>query len=118
MRQRIIAVASTVTGLAVMALVFSLQRDRSMWTHAAAAPESAPKATASPAARAATRPPPAPSVGIVTLPPVVITGSSPARAEKKLDVDTLAPCSEWRELGPTYVEEGKAHGTRRVRSLC
>lgn len=121
MRQRIIAVASTVAGLAVMALVISLQRDRSMWTHAAAQPAPAATAVAATSAQASTKEalPPGPSVDIVTLPAVVITASSPPkRPESKLENDALTPCSEWRELGPTYVEEGQAQGTRHVRSLC
>ena len=121
MRQRIIAVASTMSGFAVMAVVVSLQRHPLLWTRPTAPVSSATSAAAAPSAnRSPEEPRPhAAPLGIVTLPPVLITVPKPSNVpETKVESNTLAPCSEWRELGPTYVEEGKPLGARRVRNLC
>lgn len=122
MRQRIIASVSVLSGLAMIVLVASIQRDPLTWTRAARQPQSASTPTVpSLKAETPTEQPPssATSNGIVEVPPIRITSSKPAaQPEKKRESGALEPCSDWRELGPTYVQEGKPQGTRRVRSLC
>jgi hypothetical protein len=120
MRQPIIAVASLLAGFAVMALVVSLQQDPLEWTRAGTPLPPTSHATAPSMRERPKEPPPSePSIGIVTLPAVQITAARPAtRPEKKLEGTVLEPCSEWREIGPAYVEQGKPRGTRRVRNLC
>jgi hypothetical protein len=117
-------------GTAVMALVVSLQQNPMLWTHQAKL--EVPAVTTSSIDPPAKNPPPPPtashgaSVGIVTLPEVRITSPlsrpaahpAPAAQPAKDGQDELAPCSEWRDLGPTYVDQGNAHGLRRVRTLC
>lgn len=121
MRQPIIAVASLLAGFAVMALVISLQRDPLLWTHAATPFPPPSTATQTPSARGRPNEQPSSeaSVGIITLPAVQLTGARPAaQPQKKLDGTALEPCSEWREIGPAYVEQGQPRGARRVRNLC
>jgi hypothetical protein len=75
--------------------------------------------------------PPAPVVvtEAVELTPVVIKGTraplipkAPThkveRAPKTENVKTFAPCTEWRDMGPTNTKKGGEAGTRRVRTLC
>jgi hypothetical protein len=122
MTKPIIAVASSLTGLALMALVVSLQRNPLAWTHPA--PPFPPPSNAPAKASNVQAPnealPNGASVGVVTLPPIRITSPKPTTTlpENKLEDRALEPCSEWRELGPTYVEEGKPRGAQRVRHLC
>lgn len=122
MRQRIVALASMLSGLGVMALVISLQRDRLAWT-------SAPRPTATdakPAVAARTAeeaPPHPPATGshslMLDLPEVRIESRiSAPKTEKREAPQSLEPCSEWREIGPAYVDHGEPLGTRRVRNLC
>lgn len=122
MRQPIIAVTSLLAGFVVMGLVASIERDPLAWTHAAPPFPSTSmlKATATrPTDPRRKEPPNGTSGGVVTLPAVRITAErTAARPERKRESKALEPCSEWRELGPEYVEEGKPRGTRRVRSLC
>jgi len=119
MKPRILAIVSMLTGLAVMALVVAIQLDPLAWTHASH-PSPAPSSTpinAEPAAAPlpVTSAPP----GVVELPAVRITSPVPGtKAEKKREERTLEPCSEWRDLGPRYVEDGKPQGARSVRDLC
>jgi hypothetical protein len=123
MRQPIIAVTTMLAGTAVMALVVSLQRNPLLWTHRAKLEVPAVTST-SVAPLKNPLPSPAPSNEasgrVVTLPEVRITSPSsrPAARLPKEGPDELAPCSEWRDLGPTYVDQGNAHGMRRVRNLC
>ena len=51
------------------------------------------------------------------LPEVTISGS-PRRATRAAVADRLDPCSEYRDVGATYIEQQGATGVRRVRSLC
>lgn len=121
MRQPIIAIASLLAGFAVMALVISLQREPLLWTHTATAVPPPSTATQTPSAggRPKEQPPSEASVGIITLPAVKLTVERPAaQAQKKLEGPVLEPCSEWREIGPAYVEQGQPRGARRVRNLC
>jgi hypothetical protein len=122
--QGIIAGSSMLGGLALIALVFSIQHDPLAWTSAADRALSIPAPTTSPKRSPLSQPlesnsSPGPS-GIVELPPVRITASSKSagRPEKKQESKAWQPCSEWRELGPAYVHEGAPQGTRHVRNLC
>jgi hypothetical protein len=111
-------------GTAVMALVVSLQRNPMLWTHHAQLEVPAVTTSSIAATSKNPSPPPTPSDGasggVVTLPEVRITSPSsrPAAQPAKDGQDELAPCSAWRDLGPTYVDQGNAHGMRRVRNLC
>jgi hypothetical protein len=119
MRQRIIALTSILSGLGVTALVISLQRDPLAWT-------SAPRPTANPtvasqtvertAQNAGTTGPGAP---VLELPEVRIESRLAAPQAAKRDApESSEPCSEWRDVGPTYIDHGKPLGARRVRNLC
>ncbi|HEX2671572.1 MAG TPA: hypothetical protein VHM25_11905, partial [Polyangiaceae bacterium] len=63
---------------------------------------------------------------VVDVPEVHITAPKPAPPprlkqepnELERGPNELAPCSEWRELGPAYVDQGTPQGTLRVRNLC
>jgi hypothetical protein len=121
MTKPIIAVASSLAGLALMALVVSLQRNPLAWTHPVPPFPPSSNAAAKPSnvqARSESLPNGA-SVGVVTLPAIRITSPKPTTLpENKPEDRALEPCSEWRELGPTYVDEGKPRGAQRVRHLC
>jgi hypothetical protein len=124
MRQPIIAVTTMLAGAAVMALVVSLQQNPMLWTHHAKLEVPAVTTSTIPAPAKNPSPSSTPSdeasVGVVTLPEVRITSPSARAAARpaKEGQDELAPCSEWRDLGPTYVDQGNAHGMQRVRNLC
>jgi hypothetical protein len=119
--QPIISAASLICGLTLMALVFSIQREPLAWTQVpertalAPAPTSAPKdELRSDALEWNTSP-----ASVVEVPEVRITSAKPAvPRETKSKSEASQPCSEWRELGPAYVEDGQPRGTRRVRNLC
>lgn len=122
MRQRIIALTSTLSGLGVMALVISLQRDPLAWTSAArpaagnakpAVVSQTPEKTARSSATTSAASP------VLELPEVRIESRiSAPKAEKREAPESLEPCSEWRDIGPAYVDHGEPLGTRRVRNLC
>jgi hypothetical protein len=121
--QRIIAGSSMLGGLALIGLVSSIQRDPLAWTSAAERSVSVPARPPAPKPSPPTPPLESNSspglTGIVELPPVRITASKPAaRPEQKEESEAWQPCSEWREVGPAYVDEGVPRGTRRVRTLC
>ena len=122
MRQPIIALASILIGFGVMALVISLQRDPLAWTSAArptandAKPTVASQTVAKTAPNAGTTSPASP---VLELPEVRIESPISAPRPAKRDApESLEPCSEWRDIGPAYVDDGKPLGARRVRNLC
>jgi hypothetical protein len=60
---------------------------------------------------------------VVELPTVHVTGTAPAMRPKRslepsVQDTALEPCSPWHEIGPEYVTDGVATGSRRVRELC
>jgi hypothetical protein len=127
--QRTIAGAGVLGGLALMALVFSIQRDPLALTSAGtAAAVSTPVTTSTPTPSPlpTSVPPPADPLAsrasagpVIELSPVRITASkSKAVPDEKRDREAAEACSEWREVGPTYVDQGEPQGTRRVRDLC
>jgi len=68
-----------------------------------------------------------PDAQIIELPPVVVTRAQPALrpravtpsvAPATIEGKELRPCSEFRELGPTHVDDGVPSGTQGVRELC
>ncbi len=130
MRQQIIALASILAGAALMALVASVQRTPLLWTSASGKPverfELAKRPRAESVAESGPRPSRPVSSPVVDLPEVHITSqkpTAPPRMKHEPDElerrpDELAPCSEWRELGPAYVDQGTPQGTLRVRNLC
>jgi hypothetical protein len=122
MRQRIIALTSLLSGLGVMALVVSLQHDPLAWTSAArpTASDAKPTAVSQTAERTAHNPAAANSTSpVLELPEVRIESRiSVPKAEKREAPESLEPCSEWRDIGPAYVDHGEPLGTRRVRNLC
>ncbi len=122
MRQRIIALASVASGLGVMALVISLQRDPLAWTSAARPPASdtKPAVVSQTPDKAGTNWAPTSSASpMLELPEVRIESRSSApKAEKRDAPESLQPCSEWRDIGPDYVDDGEPLGSRRVRNLC
>ena len=122
MRQRIIALTSILSGLGIMALVISLQRDPLAWTSAPrttandAKPTVASQTVEKAAPNAGTTSPGAP---VLELPEVRIESPIAAPQATKRDApESSEPCSEWREIGPTYIDHGKPLGARRVRNLC
>lgn len=59
----------------------------------------------------------------VELPVVYVTADTPAVQPKSAGAPAapaapLEPCSAWHEIGPEYVTDGVATGSRRVRDLC
>jgi hypothetical protein len=130
MRQQIIALASILSGAALMALVVSLQRDPLLWTRASGKSverlEPAKGPRAEPVAESGPHPSRPVSSHVVDVPEVHITWPKPAPPprlkhelnELQREPNELAPCSEWRELGPAYVDQGTPQGTLRVRNLC
>lgn len=122
MRQRIIALTSMLSGLGVMALVTSLQRDPLAWTSAArpTATDAKPAVGSQTAEKAPPHPPATSSHSLMLeLPEVRIESPiSAPKAEKREAPKSLEPCSEWRDIGPAYVDHGEPLGTRRVRNLC
>lgn len=129
MRKPIIAlasIASIVCGLAVMGVVISIQQDPLAWTQAsrqsAADPQAATVVPEQPAAapRAAAS---KEAMPLVELPEVRITSSRQYEqwtesGEPEQLESALEPCSEWREIGPTHVDQGVPSGSQRVRQLC
>jgi hypothetical protein len=122
MRQRIIALTSIPSALGVMALVMSLQHDPLAWTSAArttandAKPTVASQVIEKTASNAATTSPGSP---VLELPEVRIESPRPVPQAAKRDApESSEPCSEWRDIGPTYVDQGKPLAARRVRNLC
>lgn len=123
MKQKIVALTSILGGLGVMALVVSLQRDPLSWTSAGQPdptdvsptilPQSKEEAPQSPLAASSASP-------VLELPEVRIESrlSVPQRAEQRKERESLEPCSEWRDIGPAYVDRGEPFGTRRIRNLC
>lgn len=130
MRQQIIALASILSGAALMALVASLQRNPLSWTRASGKSmervEPANILRAEPVAESGPHPSRSVSSHVVDLPEVHVTSQKPAPPprlkhepnEFERGPSELAPCSEWRELGPAYVDQGTPQGTLRVRNLC
>lgn len=63
---------------------------------------------------------------LTVLPAVIITGSkapiipkaAAARVAKPAQSEVLAPCSDWRDMGPTSVNKNGDSGMHRVRTLC
>ncbi len=133
MRKQVIAIASIasiLSGIGVMGLVISIQHDPLAWTQASRRNAEKPKPSAiSPepgaAVSAGTASAELPS-DIVHLPEVRITASRQSQAAARQGEPIapeqleppLEPCSEWREIGPLYVEQGIASGSQRVRQLC
>lgn len=122
MTQRIIALASMLSGLGVMALVISIQRDPLAWTSAARPTVSDAKPAVVSQAAAKTVPTPgatSPASPVLELPEVRIESPIAVPQPAKSDApESLEPCSEWRDIGPAYVDQGKSLGARRVRNLC
>lgn len=61
-----------------------------------------------------------PIPNVIELSPVLIAPERPRvapRATPKPEPE-LAPCSDWREIGPAHVEDGVGLDARRVRELC
>jgi len=52
----------------------------------------------------------------LVLPEVTISGSR--RETRPAVADRLDPCSEYRDVGATFIDRQGATGVRRVRSLC
>ena len=75
--------------------------------HARTVPERAPESLIEPD-----------SPVVMELPDVVIMGRWSERPRAVSVEPVVAPCSPWRELGFTYIENGEALGTQRVRQLC
>lgn len=117
-------------GLGLMALVVSSQRDSLAWTSAGTAavvPTPIAISTSTPTPLPTSVPPPADplaaskasSSSVIELAPVRITASrSKAKPDKKPEAAAVEACSEWREVGPIYVDQGEPRGARRVRDLC
>lgn len=122
MKQRIVAIVSILSGLAVMALVVSIQLDPLAWTRASHPPAHPELAAAKTEPAAPPRSMTSEAPKLVELPAVRISSPAPATktVKKREEREERAPepCSEWRELGPRYVEDGKAQGAQRVRDLC
>lgn len=120
-RQPIIAAASLICGLTLMALVISIQRDPLAWTQAPERTTLAPVPTSAPKdeLRKDTLESNTSPARVVELPEVRITSTkSTTPRETNGNGEAWQPCSEWQELGPVYVEDGQPRGTRRVRNLC
>lgn len=119
MKQRILAIVSLLCGIALMALVVSIQLEPLAWTRAARPVLAASSTEAKSQPAAARLPTTSDLPHIVDLPAVHITSPAPtASPKKKREERALEPCSEWREVAPWYVENGKPEGARGVRDLC
>ena len=82
-----------------------------------------------PASIAAERPPTAVPVGVpmmtgeantnsIWLPEVWITAAPPRAAKQSIVPARFDPCSEWRDVGVSFVDPAGATGVRNVRALC
>lgn len=129
MSQRAVFFLSTLTGLGLFAAVAHIQIDSWAFTSRPRA-ESEPSLYAEVPVRAVELPTVVelPDDGaVLTLPPLEVFGSpktvgprlegaatTPAEAPHEATV----PCSEWRDLGPRFVNDGVPEGVIRVRNLC
>ena len=69
--------------------------------------------------------PPAPVLvpETIEMPAVTLSGKvkhpiSRAKTSRPVEAKALAPCSEWRDMGPTNVNKNGSSGVHRVRGLC
>jgi hypothetical protein len=118
MKEAKIALASLAAGSIAIGLVAFIQVDRFAFTRG-------PQAKAE---VQAVSPPRQRQTGLaspdtpVELPPIHIMAPPRAAQNQPRDDSPRSlpsqPCSEWREIGPATVVDGKASGARRVRDLC
>lgn len=63
-----------------------------------------------------------PASTVLELEPIVIEAKRHVVRAKstapKPNVEASRPCSDWREIGPSHVSQGKPSGTVSVRELC
>lgn len=121
MAKRWIAIASMVVGAAILTVPIQVLMNRRAFTSEIAHPTLPEMTVPKPEiTRTAASEPSSETNGarFLELPPVEIRGRLPGPDRGQPAARTPEPCSPWMEIGPKYVTDGIANGTRRVRELC
>jgi hypothetical protein len=115
---KLIFIASSTLGAATLGSTAYLVEHPRVFTPAPVRPLSVAPLSPRPLPPAPVLVPESMEMPAVTLSVKAKPSISRAKASPTVEAKALAPCSDWRDMGPTNVNKNGTSGVHRVRGLC